>query len=89
MKIPFTKSKKGITIKVRVEPRSSRKGITGLTADYLKVKVHAPPVDGSANEELREILSEEFRIRKSAITVIQGISSKDKLVEIAGIDALP
>ena len=89
MKIPFTKSKKGITIKVRVEPRSSRRGITGLIADSLKVKVHAPPVDGSANEELREILSEEFRIRKSAITVIKGISSKDKLVEIAGIDALP
>ncbi|MCG2721938.1 MAG: DUF167 domain-containing protein [Thermodesulfovibrionales bacterium] len=89
MKIPFTKSKKGITIKVRVEPRSSRRGITGLTAGTLKVKVHAPPVDGSANEELREILSEEFRIRKSAITVIKGISSKDKLVEIAGIDALP
>ncbi|MFZ5907979.1 MAG: DUF167 domain-containing protein [Nitrospirota bacterium] len=88
MKVPFTKSKNGITIKVRVEPRSSHRGITSLTGDTLKIKVHAPPVGGLANEELREILSEELRIRKSAITIIRGISSKDKLVEIAGIDSL-
>lgn len=88
MKIPFTKSKKGLTIKVRVEPRSSRSGIAGLTGDALKVKVHAPPVDGAANEELREILSEELGIRKSAIAVIKGAGSKDKVVEIVGIDTL-
>jgi hypothetical protein len=88
MKIPFTKSKKGITIKVRVEPRSSQKGITALAGDSLKVKVHAPPVDGAANEELREILSEELGVRKSAISVIKGATSKDKVVEITGIDSL-
>ena len=50
--IPFTKSKRGIAIKIRVEPRSSRKGLSGVIGDTLKIKVHAPPVGGAANEEL-------------------------------------
>jgi len=57
MEIPFKKSRRGITLKVKVEPKSSRKGISGLLGDSLKVKVHAPPIGGAANEELIEILS--------------------------------
>ena len=89
MEIPFKRSKRGITLKVKVEPRSSRKGISGLTGDSLKVKVHAPPVGGAANEELIEILSKEFGIKKSDIQIVRGNSSRDKIVEIAGRDAGP
>ena len=89
MEIPFKKSRRGITLKVKVEPRSSRKGISGLLGDSLKVRVHAPPVGGAANEELIEILSKEFGIKKSDIQIVRGNSSRDKIVEIAGIDAGP
>lgn len=89
MQIPFKRSKHGIALKVKVEPKSSRRGISGLIGDSLKVKVHAPPVGGAANEELIEILSKEFGIRKSAIQIVRGNSSKDKIIEISGIDALP
>jgi uncharacterized protein (TIGR00251 family) len=84
MEIPFKKSRRGITLKVKVEPKSSRKGISGLVGDSLKVKVHAPPVGGAANEELIEVLSKEFGIRKSDIQIVRGSSSRDKIVEIAG-----
>jgi len=87
--IPFTKSKRGVSIKIRVEPRSSRKGLSGIIGDTLKIKVHAPPVGGAANEELIGILSEELGIKKSAIKIIRGHSSRDKVVEIEGIDSLP
>ena len=86
--IPFTKSKRGIAIKIRVEPRSSREGLSGIIGDTLKIKVHAPPVGGAANEQLIGILSEEFGIKKSAIKIIRGQSSRDKVVEIEGIDSL-
>ena len=89
MEIPFKKSRRGITLKVKVEPKSSRKGISGLLGDSLKVKVHAPPIGGAANEELIEILSKEFGIKKSDIQIVRGNSSRDKIVEIAGIDAGP
>jgi hypothetical protein len=89
MDIPFRKTKKGITFRVKVEPRSSRKGISGTIGDALKVKVHAPPVGGAANDELAEILAEEFQVKKTAIKIIRGHSSKDKIVEIEGTDAIP
>ena len=88
MEIPFRKSKKGITLKIRVEPRSSRKGIAAVMGDILKVRVNAPPVGGAANEELAEILSDEFGIRKSSVRIIKGHLSRDKVIEIEGIDSL-
>jgi uncharacterized protein len=89
MDIPFRKTRKGITFRVKVEPRSSRQGISGLIGDALKVKVHAPPVGGAANDELTEILAAEFHVKKPAIKIVRGHSSKDKIIEIEGIDAIP
>jgi hypothetical protein len=89
MDIPFQKSKKGITVKVKVETRSSQKGIAGLLGDTVKIKVQAAPVGGGANEELIKIISEEFGVRKKAIRIIQGKSSRKKTIEIQGRDTLP
>jgi uncharacterized protein (TIGR00251 family) len=89
MEVPFRKSKKGVTVKIRVEPRSSRKGVSGVLGDALKVRVNSPPVGGAANEELIEILSGEFGIRKTAMRIIRGAASKDKVVEIEGVDSIP
>jgi uncharacterized protein (TIGR00251 family) len=88
MDIPFKRSKKGITFKVKMDPKSSKKGISGFVGDVLKIKVNAPPVRGAANEELIEILSEEFGIKKAAIKIIRGHFSRDKIVEIEGMDSL-
>jgi uncharacterized protein (TIGR00251 family) len=82
------RSKKGIILKVRVEPRSSRKGISGLIGNALKIRVNAPPVGGAANEELVEILSKEFGIKKTAIKIIKGQFSRDKVVEIEGMEGM-
>lgn len=88
MQIPFRKTRKGIVIEVKVEPRSSVQGITGVIDTVLKVKLTAPPVGGAANEQLIEILSEETGIRKSDIKIVRGLSSKNKLVEIKGINSV-
>ncbi len=88
MKVPFRRSKKGITLNIKVEPRSSTKGISGIRGNTLKVRVNAPPVGGAANEELVEILSKEFGVRKTAIRIMRGSSSKEKVIEIEGVDSL-
>ena len=89
MAVPYKKSKNGITLKIKVETRSSQRGIAGLLGDAIKVRLHAPPVDGAANKELLEILSEEFKIKKSSIKILTGHSSKEKIVEISGADMIP
>ncbi len=74
---------------MKIEPRSSKAGISGIVGDALKVKVHSPPLKGAANEELLELLSKTFLIKKSAIKIIKGNTSKDKFVEIEGINSIP
>lgn len=88
MQIPYIQTESGIIIKVKVEPRSSKKGITGFTDDIIKIKLNSPPVEDAANKELIEFLSEEFNIKKSSIRILKGKSSKNKILEIKGIDSL-
>jgi hypothetical protein len=88
MEIPFKKTKDGIQIRVRVEPRSSKRSISGLMGEVLKVKLTAPPVNGAANEQLVEVLAETFGLRKSSIKIVKGLSSKNKVVEITGVSSI-
>lgn len=92
IKIPFRKTGRGIAFKVKVEPRSSKTMIAGVITgdrgDALKVKLASPPVGGKANEELVELLSEVLGVRKSDIRIIHGQGSKQKTVEVAGVEDL-
>jgi hypothetical protein len=87
--IPYKKTKNGITIEVKVEPRSSKRQITGIMdGSILKVKLTAPPVEGSANEQLIELIAEATGVKKSWIRIIRGLSSKRKVVEITGVEKI-
>ncbi len=86
MQVPYRRTKDGIVIEVKVEPRSSKKGIAGVLDNMLKVKLTAPPVEGEANEQLIEVLAEAAGVRKSNIRILRGQSSKRKTVEIRGVE---
>lgn len=88
MEIPFSKTRDGIRIEVKVEPRSSRKGISGTMGNVVKVKLTAPPVGGAANEQLIEVIAEATGTKKSSISIVRGLSSKKKIVEIRGVNTL-
>ena len=89
MKIPYTKTINGITIEVKVEPRSSQKGIGGvMDNNVLKVKLTSPPVEGAANEQLIEVIAEELKVKRAQVKVIRGQSSKRKVVEITGVEEI-
>ena len=87
-RLPFEKTEKGVVFKVKVEPRSSRRMVAGLHGDALKIKLTSAPVEGKANEELIEFLSELLNVKKSAVKILQGQSSKQKVIEIAGLKEL-
>lgn len=57
----------------------------GFREGVLWVKVSEPPVDGKANERLREILASKLSIPKSNIRIIKGLASRIKEVEIEGL----
>lgn len=88
MEIPFKKINDGIIINVKVVPRSSKKGITGIVDNLLKIKLTAPPVGNAANEQMIEVLSEETGIKKSSIMIIRGTTSRKKVIKIKGISKI-
>ena len=74
-------------LSVRVIPRSPRSKIDGRRGDALLVRLAAPPVDGAANQALIDLLSREFQVPKRQIAILSGTTSRDKRVELGGLDA--
>ncbi len=75
----------GVTLAVRVTPRARKNEIVGVAGDALKLKLAAPPVEGAANATLCAFLAEKLGVRKSAVTLIAGQTSRQKVVRVEGV----
>lgn len=75
-----------LLVPVRVFPRSSRNDLA-IEADGLRARLAAPPVDGAANEALIALLAGRLRLPKRFVRVVRGATSRQKVVEIAGLSA--
>jgi uncharacterized protein len=73
------------TLAVKAVPNAPRSEVIGWLGDALKIKVHAPALDGRANDALCEFLADELGLPKRAVTLVQGDKSRQKLVHIAGL----
>lgn len=76
----------GVEIDVWVVPRASRPslGPHEPARDCLRVSVSAPPVDGAANEAVRELVAKALSVPKSQVRVLRGETSRKKTLTIAG-----
>ena len=70
---------------IKAIPNAPRNAVAGWLGDTLKVKVHAPALEGRANEELCEFLAETLDLHHRAVTLLQGDKSRQKLVQIDGL----
>lgn len=48
----------------------------------IKVRVNQPAEDGKANKAAIELLAKYFKVKKSAVSIISGETSRNKIVEI-------
>jgi len=71
-----------LRIAVHVQPNASRTEISGLVEGALKIRLHAPPVDGKANEALTHFIAERLKLAQRDVTVSRGHSSRQKLLEV-------
>jgi len=71
-------------LRVRVQPRASNDEVVGWEGATLRVRIHAAPVDGEANEALLALLARALRVPRSAITLVRGSHARDKVVRIEG-----
>ncbi len=62
----------GLDLLIWVAPRASRPGLGPLHGERLRAAVSAPPVDGAANEALRELFAEALSVPRGAVSIVQG-----------------
>ena len=70
---------------IKAIPNAPRNAVAGWLGDALKVKVHAPALEGRANDELCEFIANQLGLPKRAVTVALGDKSRQKLLAIDGL----
>ena len=77
----------GLVLMLHVQPGAKRTELFGLHGEgsdaRLKIRVAAPATDGKANAELVRFLAEAFGVPASAVTLLRGVSARQKSVRIA------
>ena len=68
-------------IKVKVIPKSSQNIIIPEN-EIFKIKMTTAPEKGKANSQLIKLLAQHFKVSKSKIEIISGLTSRHKLVKI-------
>ena len=73
-------------ITIRVRPGSARPGVGGEQGGALVVRVSAPAVDGRTTQAALAAVADVFGVRRDAVTLVTGKTSRTKVVEVAGGD---
>jgi uncharacterized protein len=70
-----------LKIEVKVIPGARKRGIH-LEEGRLKVKLLSKPIDGKANEELIDVLSDFLGVKRREILILSGKKDTRKIVSI-------
>ncbi|MCX7912680.1 MAG: DUF167 domain-containing protein [Dehalococcoidales bacterium] len=73
-------------LSVHVSPSARCSEAIAFKDGVLYLKVAAPPSRGRANEALIGFLSARLGVRKSAVTIVKGHLSRDKIVAVSGME---
>ena len=76
-----------VVLDIHVIPRASSTMPDGVHDGALKVRLHAPPVDGQANQALIEWLAECLGIAKRDISLLRGTTARRKQLRISAAGA--
>ncbi len=70
-------------ISVAVKTNSKTESVTWQADGSYLARVRVQPIEGRANERIRELLAEHFGLPKSKIQIVSGLKSKKKVFEIS------
>jgi uncharacterized protein YggU (UPF0235/DUF167 family) len=73
-------------VSLRVRPGAGRTKVGGEHGGALVVRVAAPAVGGRATEAALAAVATAFGVRRSAVALVTGATSRTKVVDVAGGD---
>lgn len=74
---------------VYLQPKASRNALIGLHDNAVKISLTSPPVDGKANKQLIQFLAKLFHVKKTDITIISGVHSRQKCISVCKPSQFP
>lgn len=80
-------TEEGILISIKVIPNSSKNEFI-KTETEIKLKITVPPIENKANKFIIEYLSKIYKIAKTNIQIIKGLTSKEKTILIKTQDEI-
>lgn len=75
-----------VTLRVRVIPNAPNNQVVGLYGKMIKIKVHAPAMDGRANQALLDYVAGKLGLPERQVTLEQGEKSREKIIGIEGME---
>ena len=75
-----------MSVRLRIQPRSSRNEVVGYHGDAIRVRLTAPPIDGAANRALIRFLAKTLGLAPSMIRLDRGHAGRTKLVTLVGAE---
>ena len=85
---PVVTSGDGALVRLRVSPNAKTTTLHGPHGDAaLKLRGAAPPVDGEAKAEVERFVAERTGAAPWRVSVVRGLSGRDKTVLIDGVGA--
>lgn len=76
-----------MVVDIHVVPNARQTELDGLHDGALRVRLHAPPVDGKANEALVVWLAQQLDIPRRSVSLIRGLSHRRKQLRIDAVAA--
>ena len=73
------------TLELKVIPNAPRDEIAGWLGAALKVKLHAPALEGRANEALVDFLAGLLALPRRAVVLVRGSTGRHKVVRVDGL----
>ncbi len=73
-----------ITINLYIQPGAKHTEIAGFHGEALKIRLHAPPIEGRANEALLKFIAQIFAVPTRQVVLKRGDKSRHKTLIITG-----
>ena len=78
-----------LILNIKIQAGASRSEFAGLHGEFLRVRIHAPAVEGRANDELLTFMCQCFATSKNRICIERGLLSRIKSLRIQVPGQLP
>ena len=67
---------------VKVKPNARKNEVKKIDENHYEITTTATPENGKANASVVELLADFFRIGKTKIHIVKGLTTKEKIIEI-------